>query len=771
MRETDESVTLSPMPFGPYSSFDDCVGKNGDKSNPEAYCASLERQIRGASARASLKAPRFQLQIVPVEIETLAVGDPYAYIVDIDDTLIREDGTPFPDRIEAVNDFEGEIAVVSGRLEADREATETSLTEAGLRTHRLYLRPDEEVGVVEHKKAVAEMLLEERDVRLAVENDETTRDMYDSLGIPTVTPESLEAVERAEEGDESDEADDSEEIEVEIDEMALIEIEVENEKAEMPIAGEEESPDFRALLVVEGVWTGDGRYIDENALGWRDLPLPLMATDRTTEGHMDAVLIGSITSIEREGREIRGFGRWIPSDDDDVRRLQSLIGRGDLRGVSVDLDGMEYEVIIPATSAEAIVEEDGTTVVPGEEMKMRITSARIMGATVVPFPAFQEAYIESLPALTASLLTEENASGWIERFASIDDIDLSPPQGVRDEAELGLKWREEHGRGGTEVGVARARDLKNGKNLSPETIDRMVSYFARHEVDKQGEGWSPGEDGFPSAGRIAWALWGGDPGKRWAESIQTRIRSRREQGSIVASGHPIEAPVLPPSEWYSNPGLDGPTPLTVDDSGRIYGHLAVWGQCHVGHAGRCVQPPSSATSYAHFLTGEILCEDGKRFPVGQITMDGTHAPHTYGAKETSRHYDNTATAVADVTAGEDDFGIWVSGSIRPGLEPSTIRGLMASDVSGDWRRIGGNLELVAVLAVNVPGFPKIRVREAEGLVASLSLPAYSTEDAIDDIRALAASIGRTPEERIKEATRRVHGRRIAELADRIRGGR
>lgn len=89
---------------------------------------------------------------------------------------------------------------------------------------------------------------------------------------------------------------------------------------------------------------------------------------------------------------------------------------------------------------------------------------------------------------------------------------------MAEEARRGLEWRREYNRGGTEVGVARARDISNRTNLSRETIGRMVSYFARHEVDKQGEGFSPGEDGYPSAGRIAWALWGGDAGASWARS-------------------------------------------------------------------------------------------------------------------------------------------------------------------------------------------------------------------------------------------------------------
>lgn len=94
-----------------------------------------------------------------------------------------------------------------------------------------------------------------------------------------------------------------------------------------------------------------------------------------------------------------------------------------------------------------------------------------------------------------------------------------PTDGMVAEARRGLEWRRAFGRGGTEIGVARARDIVNRANLSRETVGRMASYFARHEVDKDGEGFSPGEPGYPSAGRIAWALWGGDAGRAWADAI------------------------------------------------------------------------------------------------------------------------------------------------------------------------------------------------------------------------------------------------------------
>jgi hypothetical protein len=95
---------------------------------------------------------------------------------------------------------------------------------------------------------------------------------------------------------------------------------------------------------------------------------------------------------------------------------------------------------------------------------------------------------------------------------------FSPTDAMKKEALKGLAWRKEFNRGGTMVGVARARDIANGANLSLDTIKRMNSFFARHEVDKKAEGFRPGEKGFPSNGRIAWALWGGDAGKAWASS-------------------------------------------------------------------------------------------------------------------------------------------------------------------------------------------------------------------------------------------------------------
>lgn len=105
------------------------------------------------------------------------------------------------------------------------------------------------------------------------------------------------------------------------------------------------------------------------------------------------------------------------------------------------------------------------------------------------------------------------------------EIDTRPTEAMAEEAQRGLDWRAEFGRGGTEIGVARARDLANRRELSLDTIRRMASFFSRHSVDKQAEGFSPGEEGYPSAGRIAWALWGGDPGESWANERVSRMET------------------------------------------------------------------------------------------------------------------------------------------------------------------------------------------------------------------------------------------------------
>jgi len=192
-----------------------------------------------------------------------------------------------------------------------------------------------------------------------------------------------------------------------------------------------------------------------------------------------------------------------------------------------------------------------------------------------------------------------------------------------------------------------------------------------------------------------------------------------EASALVACGVVAGAiPVTPPREWFNDPKLQKATPLTVDDEGRVFGHIAAW---HVDHIGLSfgTKPPRSRSKYAYFHTGVVRTENGTDVPVGQLTLAGGHASLEASAAEAVRHYDDTASAIADVHAGEDAYGIWVAGALRPGTTPEQVRALRASAPSGDWRPIKGQLELVAVCQVNVPGFPIARARVASGAVMAL----------------------------------------------------
>lgn len=201
----------------------------------------------------------------------------------------------------------------------------------------------------------------------------------------------------------------------------------------------------------------------------------------------------------------------------------------------------------------------------------------------------------------------------------------------------------------------------------------------------------------------------------YEESVDSFVAAE----ALTASGFlDSEIPVTPPRQWFENPGFTKPTPITVDPSGRIYGHIAAW---HVNHIGmpRSTRPPRSKSNYSYFHTGVVRTDAGNDIPVGQLTLAGGHAPLQADAVSAAKHYDDTASAIADVHAGEDQYGIWVAGSLRPDASEMQIRALRASAPSGDWRPINGSLELVAVCQVNVPGFPIARAMVASGKVMAL----------------------------------------------------
>lgn len=191
----------------------------------------------------------------------------------------------------------------------------------------------------------------------------------------------------------------------------------------------------------------------------------------------------------------------------------------------------------------------------------------------------------------------------------------------------------------------------------------------------------------------------------------TKVSVVSEDAVVASAG----ADWAPQSEWFDNPRLEKPTPITVTADGRVYGHAALWGTCHVGYRDRCVTPPRSKSNYEFFNVGSVLTADGKSVSVGRLTAGTNHAALEFGAQPAKEHYDNTGYGAAYVHAGEDEHGIWFAGAVSPTATPEQIAVLRASSVSGDWRQIRGALELVSILGVNTPGFPIPKARA--GLVA------------------------------------------------------
>jgi len=109
----------------------------------------------------------------------------------------------------------------------------------------------------------------------------------------------------------------------------------------------------------------------------------------------------------------------------------------------------------------------------------------------------------------------------------------TPTDGMASAARRALKWKDEGRPGGTLVGLARANQLKDREPLSEDVVLRMYSFFSRHEVDKQATGFSSGEEGFPSPGRVAWDLWGGDSGFSWSTGKRDQIMRAREPDKSI----------------------------------------------------------------------------------------------------------------------------------------------------------------------------------------------------------------------------------------------
>lgn len=482
---------------------------------------------------------------------------------------------------------------------------------------------------------------------------------------------------------------------------------------------------WHGVLVVEGVPTGDGREFAPESLTWADNALLRWQKEGAHGGQNDVtVSVGRIDKVWRVGNQIMGSG-VIDIESADGFEIARRLKDNFAGGISIDADDIQdadVEFIWPESPEGTSDEDDVITMLFGRPEKMIFHAGRVRAATLCDIPAFVEARIQ------LGVLDEGQES--LAASATIT--------GVSSAVVLA------HQSATTDAPWSHADVFKRLPNIIPlETARGVFAYVAdpvgnrvakttcaylHHELNDDG---TVGPANLTACASAIHAL------RTWDSSASDEDRSAiyahlaqhlRDAGQEPP---PLTDPALtaaivlddwrPDRSWFDNPNFSVHTGITVTDEGRVYGHAAPWGECHIGFSDQCITLPHE-DSHPYFMTGEVVCADGSRVAVGQITVGTGHAPLSYGASHAAEHYDNTGAAVADVAVGNDKFGLWVAGAIRPSVAASRVHELRASGrLSGDWRRIGGQLRLVGLLAVNVPGFPipAARARIASGAPQAL----------------------------------------------------
>jgi hypothetical protein len=194
----------------------------------------------------------------------------------------------------------------------------------------------------------------------------------------------------------------------------------------------------------------------------------------------------------------------------------------------------------------------------------------------------------------------------------------------------------------------------------------------------------------------------------------------------------MNIPLYPPKEWFNKPEtIPTDKRITVEDTGRVYGYVALWDTCHVGMT-NCVKPPKGSISdfdFAH--QGETKLEDGSIIATANIGGGG-HASLTASPEEAAAHYqEHTSTQLMRVRYGADETGLWFAGSLWPDVSEVDTAHIRASAVSGDWRwfaywRNGnGSHDFVGACFVNIPGYPMSNAGEVAKQAGAMQVIAAS----------------------------------------------
>ena len=219
-----------------------------------------------------------------------------------------------------------------------------------------------------------------------------------------------------------------------------------------------------------------------------------------------------VPMFNEQGLELRYDIDSIPAMAEQRKRVFESVSAGVKEGILTRNEAREQLGYEPMEGADSLL-------VPANLMPLNIADEMT-----------EDNVSEEIPEeVVPEELIENEDSDIDEIIKAISDIDTTPTDSMVVEAKKGIAWRKEFNRGGTRIGATRASQIIAKEKLSPSTVRRMFSFFSRHESDKSAQGFRVGEKGYPSNGRIAWALWGGDAGFSWSTKVRNQLEREKNK--------------------------------------------------------------------------------------------------------------------------------------------------------------------------------------------------------------------------------------------------
>lgn len=433
--------------------------------------------------------------------------------------------------------------------------------------------------------------------------------------------------------------------------------------------------------------SSDGRMIQSAGLVIRPLPLPLSYQQHGEHGGEEAgktVIVGRILTASIEGGQLVGTGDFLDvmSCYEAMAALEQVAAG--IGGVSIDLPVQVVSYMAPGPGGTLLPVDPMQYLGDPDTIIQVAEQSELAGACIVNTPAFAAARIELVAAESAvPSLTPVVADAATPVGPVLTDDSITFPDGT----VLHV---------GDSVNIVDADNPAITSGLI-ETIDPSTNAVTVAVED-------PNQPGQTNSITVD------------ASSLSVTDPDAEEPPASGGTGTPdgvtaaaftfpgLEEEHVYPADWFDPVQLDGPTRMTITDDGRVYGHLAQSGSCHMGFADKCVTPPESPSNYAYFHMGEIKTDKGL-LAAGKITVGGGHADIRLGWRAAIERYDNVATVGAVVRAYRDEHGIQLAGALLPNATKEQIAAMRRSPLSGDWRIIGGQRELVVAHCVNDPGFP------------------------------------------------------------------